>query len=141
MNRQQPYPSDLTDDEWERIRWLLPHKRRGRGPEHSRRVMANAVLYVTRTGCQWRQLPHEFPPWTAVYAVFRRLGQAGVWEAINDRLRRQVRASAGRDPEPSLLIIDSQSVQTAEKRGRSASTDTSNGKAVNATSPSTSTAC
>ena len=136
MNNKQPYPSDLTDDEWERIRWLLPRSRRGRTPTHSRRIMLNAVLYVARTGCQWRQLPHEFPPWSAVYAFFRRLGQAGVWEAINASLRRQVRVQAGRDPEPSLLIIDSQSVQTAEKRGSAALIVTSRPKASNATWPS-----
>ena len=141
MNTKPPYPSDLTDDEWERIRWLLPHSRKGRPPEHDRRVMLNAILYLTRTGCQWRQLPREFPPWSAVYAFFRRLGQAGVWEAINDRLRRQLRTKAGRDPEPSLLIIDSQSVQTAEKRGRSASTRTNSVRAANAISPSTPMDC
>lgn len=130
MNKRKPYPTDLTDDQWWHIQQVLPRKRRGRTPTHSRREMVNAVLYITRTGCQWRMLPHEFPPWQAVYAFFRRLGQAGVWQQINDALRQQVRTSQGREADPSVLIIDSQSVQTAEKRGRVAVTPTNSAKAA-----------
>ena len=137
MDTRKAYPTDLTDDQWWRLHWLLPQPRTGRTPTHSRREMINAILYVNRTGCQWRQLPHDFPAWPAVYAYFRRLCQAGVWEQLNDGLRTQVRTSAGREAEPSLLIIDSQSVQTAEKRGPAASTPTSNGKAASAMSSST----
>ena len=96
--------------------------------------MLNAILYVTRTGCQWRLLPHDFPAWEAVYACFNRLSKKGVWQQINDALRQQVRTEVGRDPQPSLLIIDSQSVQTAEKRGHVATTPTSVAKAANAKS-------
>ena len=76
MNNKQPYPSDLTDDEWERIRWLLPRSRRGRTPTHSRRIMLNAVLYVARTGCQWRMLPSDFPRWQSCYAYFRKWSES-----------------------------------------------------------------
>lgn len=136
MNTRKAYPTDLTDTQWWRIHWLLPHPRVGRTPLHSRRDMLDAVLYVTRTGCQWRQLPHDFPPWSAVYAFFRRLTEAGVWTQVNEALRPEARRQAGRASQPSLVLIDSQSVQTAEKRGRSASTGTSSAKAANGKSRS-----
>lgn len=82
--------------------------------------MLNAILYVVRTGCQWRALPHDFPPWQTVYGYFRKLMAAGVWEEINTVLRQGLRQQDGRDPEPSVVIIDSQSVKTTEKGGRAA---------------------
>ena len=88
----------------------------------------NALLYMARTGCQWRMLPHDLPPWEAVDAFWRRLVERNVLQQINDALRVQIRVEAGREAEPSVVIIDSQSVQTAEKRGRSASTRTNDGK-------------
>ena len=128
MNTRQPYPTDLNDQQWQVIEPLLPKKKQGRDPQHSRREMMNALLYMARTGCQWRMLPHDLPPWEAVDAFWRRLVERNVLQQINDALRVQIRVEAGREAEPSVVIIDSQSVQTAEKRGRSASTRTNDGK-------------
>lgn len=77
----------------------------------------NAILYVVRTGCQWRALPHEFPPWETVYGYFRKLGENGTWEMINHHLRVGIREQDGREAEPSVVIVDSQSVKTTEKKG------------------------
>lgn len=118
METRKLYPTDLTDAEWQLVEPLLPKKKQGRDPIHPRREMLNAVLYIGRTSCQWRLLPHDFPPWSAVYAFWRRLVHSGALVRINDALRRQVRETAERDVDPSVVIIDSQSVQTAEKRGR-----------------------
>jgi transposase len=117
MSQRQPYPTDLTDEQWALVEPLLPKATRGRKPVHSRREMLNALLYLTRTGCQWRMLPHDLPPWEAVYAFWRRLVAQGVLERLNDALRVQVRLHEEREAEPSVVIVDSQSVQTAEKRG------------------------
>jgi putative transposase len=119
MRERKPYPTDLTDEQWSKIEPLLPKQdKRGRKPTHTRREMFNAILYLNRTGCQWRMLPHDFPPWDAVYAFWRRLVERDALVKINDALRTQVRLEENREAEPSVVIIDSQSVQTAEKRGR-----------------------
>lgn len=117
MNERKPYPTDLSDEQWERIEPLLPKKKRGRNPIHSPREKINALLYLARTGCQWRMLPHEFPPWSTVYAFWRRLVERNTMQKINDSLRSEIRLQEEREAEPSVVIVDSQSVQTAEKRG------------------------
>lgn len=118
MNERKTYPTDLTDEEWAHLSILLPRKRgKGRTLKHGGREMLNAILYVVRTGCQWRALPHDFPPWQTVYGFFRALCRAGVWETINGILRGGVRQQAGRDQDPSVVIFDSQSVKTTEKKG------------------------
>lgn len=110
----QQYPSDLTDGQWQVVRGLLPKRAKtGRTPI-DRRIILNAILYVVRTGCQWRQLPHDFPKWKTVYNVFWRWRKHGIWERIHDALRRRVRQAVGKKPTPSVAIIDSQSVRTAE---------------------------
>ena len=110
----QHYPSDMTDRQWQIIKPLLPKPaKRGRRPICRRRIL-NAILYVNRTGCQWRMLPSDFPKWKSVYTVFWRWRQAGVWERIHDALRRKVRRRHGKKAVPSVAIIDSQSVRTAE---------------------------
>lgn len=119
MTERKAYSSDITDEQWSHLRILLP-KARGKGRRRSsqqQRELINGMLYVNHTGCQWRDLPHDFPPWQTVYGYFEDLVEAGVWKEINDILRRGVRQQAGRDPEPSVVIIDSQSVKTTEKRG------------------------
>lgn len=116
--KRETYPNDLTDEEWAHLRILLPHPR-GKGRRRSaqrQRELLNALYYVVRTGCQWRDLPHDFPAWATVYSYQRELSQAGVWSAINDVLRRGVRVQAGKDPEPSVVVVDSQSVKTTEKK-------------------------
>ena len=136
MRDRKAYSTDLTDDQWAHIRLLLPRPT-GKGrrrSSHQQRELINAMFYVVHTGCQWRNLPHDFPPWQTVYKYFRDLGQAGVWEQINTILRRGVRQQAERDPEPSVVIIDSQSVKTTEKRGIVAdSTATNESKDANDT--------
>ena len=93
--------------------------------------MLNALLYLARTGCQWRMLPHDLPPWEAVYAFWRRLVESNTLERVNDALRVQIRLEEERETEPSVVIIDSQSVQTAEKKARAVSTRISAKKGVN----------
>jgi putative transposase len=117
MNRRKAYPTDLTDKQWEQLQPLLPQKRT---PEDKAREYLNAILYVLRTGGSWRMLPHDFPAWQTVYTYFRKLGRDGTWERINDQLRQQVRIKAGREAEPSVLIVDSQSVKTTEKGAQEA---------------------
>jgi putative transposase len=113
------YPSDLTDGEWAYLAPLLPPPRppgsRGRPRAVPTREVVNAILYVLRTGCQWRALPTDLPNWQTVYWYHRKWLDEGVWESVTDALRRQVRVRAGRDPNPSAAIIDSQSVKTTEK--------------------------
>jgi len=121
MTVRKLYPSDLTDDEWRILAPLVPAVQWGGRPaEHARREMINAMLYVLRTGCQWRYLPHDFPPWKTVYTYFRTWRVNGTWQHIHDALRRQLRQAEGHHREASAAILDSQSVKTTEKGGRAA---------------------
>jgi putative transposase len=133
-SKRETYTNDLSDEEWAHLRILLP-KSRGKGRRrsaHQQRELLNAMYYVVRTGCQWRDLPHDFPAWQTVYSYQSDLNQAGVWQRVNDILRRGVRVQAGKDPEPSVIIVDSQSVKTTEKRANvSASTVAKKLKVVN----------
>src|SRR5579859_4973607 len=122
---RKAYPSDVSDRGWAYIADLIPQpKPGGRPAKHSRREIVNAMLYVLRTGCAWRQLPHEFPPYTTVYDYYRAWRDSGLWEQINERLRSQVRVQAGREAQPSVAVIDSQRVATTAKGGHMAMTDT-----------------
>jgi putative transposase len=108
------YFSDLTDGQWQFIRHLLPKRAKTGKPPLDRRWVINAILYLNRTGCQWRALPSDFPNWKSVYTVFWRWRKAGVWARIHEALCRKVRQAAGKKPTPSVAIIDSQSIRTAE---------------------------
>jgi transposase len=109
------YPSDLSNPEWAVIEPLLPGPcPRGRPLVHARRVIVDAILYVNRTGCAWRYLPKDFPPWRTVYGYFARWRDDGTLARLHDRLRDQARAAAGRDPRPTAAVIDSQSVKAAD---------------------------
>ncbi len=90
----------------------------GRPPIHSRRRIVDAILYVNRTGCSWRQLPHDFPPWDTVYWYFKTWNEAGVTDRIHDALRAAVRDADGRDPMASAGIVDAQSIKGADTVGK-----------------------
>jgi putative transposase len=112
------YPSDLSDTEWLILEPLLPvTSGRGRVRLIELREIINAILYLLRTGCAWRMLPHDFPAWQTVYGYFSRWRKAGVWEQMNDALREAVRLQAEREAEPNAAIIDSQSVKTTAIKG------------------------
>lgn len=115
----QRYPDDLSDEEWILIQPLLPvgPRKQGCKPKYSRREMLNAMFYVLRTGCSWRHIPRDFPPWKSVYDLFRRYKIRGVFEKIHQQLRRGLRQLVKRAAEPSVGIVDSQSVKTTEKGG------------------------
>jgi putative transposase len=112
------YPSDLTDAQWRLIEKRIPPAQPGgRHRSVDVREVMNGILYLVRTGCSWRQLPHDFPPWGTVHYYYWSFRQRGVWQEIHDALRGKVRTAAGRKVSPSAAIIDSQSVKTTEKGG------------------------
>jgi len=114
MKTEGKYPSDLTSRQWQLIRQLLPRRsRRGRRPIDRRRII-NAILYVVRTGCQWRMLPKDFPNGSTVYGIFWRWRNDGTWQRIHDALREKVRRAAGKKSTPAVAIVDSQSARTGE---------------------------
>jgi len=113
---RKPYPSDLTDIEWEVLKTLLPaEKHIGAPREVELREILNALLYVADNGIKWRAMPHDCPAWQTVYGYFQRWNHSGVWEQVNQALNRQVRLAAGREEQPSLGLMDSQSVEMAQK--------------------------
>lgn len=112
------YASDLTDKQWEVLGPMIPlASLEGRPPTVERREIVNAILYVLRSGCPWRLLPHEFPAWGTVYYYFRRWEREGVWKQILQNLRMEMRQKEGRNAEPSAAVIDSQSIKTSAVRG------------------------
>jgi len=118
-DRPQRYPSDTSDEQWALIEPLLPAVNTGGRPEkHPRRAVVDAILYVVRTGCAWRQLPADFPPWQTVYWYFFCWKQAEATEKILPVVRAQLRVQEGRHPEPSAGLIDSQSVKGADTVSR-----------------------
>jgi putative transposase len=111
------YETDLSDQQFAVLEPFLPKpKRMGRPPADLRAVI-NGILYLARTGCQWRLLPKDFPPWSTVHTYYRRWRQDGTWEQIHEALRQQVRSQARRDPSPRSSAADSQSVKTAGQGG------------------------
>jgi putative transposase len=110
----QTYPTDLKYTEWQLISDYFPVNHMGRPRKWEMWQIINAILYVVRTGCQWRMMPKDLPPWQTVYGYFRRWKKQGLWERINAALVRTVRVKNERKPEPSAAIIDSQSVKTSE---------------------------
>lgn len=122
--RRQPYPSDVTDEEWARLEPLLPAEcEEGRPVRIARREIVNAILYVLRSGCAWRMMPHDLPRWFTAYSYFRRWKLIGVWEKINSALRKDLRVQMGREPDPSASSLDSQSIRSSSVRGEPRGTD------------------
>jgi putative transposase len=115
---QQTYATDLNDTEWKVIEQYLPQRTPkgpgGRPRENSWRQIVNGVFYLVRSGCAWRMLPVDLPKWKTVYHYFRLWRKDGTWQTMNAGLCEAVRTKAGRDPQPSAAILDSQSVKTAE---------------------------
>ena len=120
MARRTPrYPSDMTDAQWALIEPLLPPAKTGGRPEkHPRREIVNAILYLVRSGCPWRYLPADLPPWQTVYWYFTRWEDAGVTEKLLAVLRVKARVAQGREAEPSAGVLDSQSVKGADTVGK-----------------------
>jgi putative transposase len=118
MNRRSAYPTDLTDRQWELLAPLLPAPAAtGHPREHDLREVVNALLYMTHTGCQWRFVPHDFPPWSVVRYYCDQWTVDGTLERIHTALHHQVRLKAGRNAQPSAGIVDSQRVKTGRQPG------------------------
>src|SRR5215471_6214420 len=110
------YPSDLSDAEWACVqRHLPPLSTRGRQRTHPLRRILDAIFYLVRTGCAWRYLPANFPPWQTVFYHFRRFRRNGTGHLLYSALHRAERERVGRHPDPSAAIMDSQSVKTVEE--------------------------
>lgn len=118
---RKPYPTDLTDAQWERIRPLLPSAKsgtpKGGRPPTGDRAILDAVFHLLRSGGAWRLMPHDFPPWQTVYGRFRRWQADGTWGHVHDELRGKVRAAAGAAATPATGRIDSQTVKTTHRGG------------------------
>lgn len=118
--KRKQYPGDLTDTEWDKIKHLIKEDvyfgAKGR-TKYPRKEMLNAIFYVLRTGCQWTDLPNDFPPWKSVYAQFLRWKEKEIFAKIHEFLRSSLRKALGRNAVASVGIADSQSVKTTEKKG------------------------
>jgi putative transposase len=106
------YPTDLTDSAWEVIQEIVADNRKRKYPL---RTILNALLYITKAGCQWRLLPKDLPPWPICYYYFWKWRNEGKWEKLNKALVERRRVKAGRDPSPSVGVIDYQSVKNSER--------------------------
>lgn len=114
---RDPYPSDLSDSQWELLAGLFAEAKTGRPREVDIRAVVDAIFYVNRTGVQWRYLPHDYPRWDVVYSYFRKWGRDGTWDEVQRLLREGVRHAAGRETTPSMACVDSQSVKGTECGG------------------------
>ena len=132
------YRTDLTDAQWRMLAPLIPAPKPGGRPAiHQRRELLNAMLYWLRAGCAWRLLPHDLPPWQTVYHYFRCWRLEGRWAHLVGVLRARERVRQGRRPTPSAAILDSQSVKSTERGGRTATTAPRSSTAASATCWST----
>ena len=114
MNRM-PYPSCMTDAQWQLIAPLLPADKPGGRPRKTDlRAVVDAIFYLNREGCTWRALPHDFPPWRTVYEYFAAWKANGAWDEVNGALRRKLRVASGRPHTPTTASLDSQTVKATE---------------------------
>ena len=121
--KRRAYPSDLTNGQWAVIEPMIPDAAPGGRPRCApKREIVDAILYLLRAGCSWRLLPHDFPPWQTVYYYLRRWEREGVWARVHHALVMTDRERAGREASPSAVIIDSQTVRTADQKGDSKAT-------------------
>ena len=135
MNPRLSYATDVTDTEWELVRPYVPEAKAGGRPEvYPKREILNGIFYLLRTGCAWRLLPHDLPPWRIVYYYFWQWRKDGTWQVMHDLLRGDVRGAVGKRRQPSAGILDSQSVKTTEKGGSAVLTPINRSKGANATS-------
>lgn len=112
---QQAYPTDLNDTQWRQLTPLLPPaKETGRPRKHGWRRIGEAIFSVVKNGCTWRGLPHDFPPWQTVYHYFRLWRKDGTWQRVTTCLRRKLRQRVGKKPQPSVVILDSQTAKSLE---------------------------
>ncbi|MGE5755357.1 MAG: IS5 family transposase, partial [Planctomycetaceae bacterium] len=112
------YPSDLTRNQWRKLKRLLPKAKPGGRPRSvNLREVLNGVFYIARGGCSWRMMPTDLPLWSTCYDYFRKWRNDGTWSKVNDALRTRVRHRAKREKSPSRGVIDSQSVKTTEQGG------------------------
>jgi putative transposase len=110
---RKTYPTDLSDEEWSYIEPHLPAPNApGRPRLHTLREVLDAIFYILRSGCAWRLLPNDFPPWKTIHHYFRTWRLDGTWERMHAALRKRVRVRMSRNPEPSAGVVDSQSVKT-----------------------------
>jgi len=110
------FPSDLTKEQWVLVEPLIPQcKPNGRPRTVDMENVLDAILYICRTGCQWRYLPEKYPPRSTVYEYFSQWQNGGIWDEINTALREQVRVQADRKPTPTASIIDSQTVKSTQE--------------------------
>ncbi|HEX9871641.1 MAG TPA: transposase [Candidatus Tectomicrobia bacterium] len=137
MEPRKPYPPDLSDRDWALIQHLVPAAKPGGRPEkYPKRDILDAIFSILRSGCAWRLLPHDFPPWQMVYQYFWRWRKDGTWQVMHDLLRGDVRVAAGKHRQPSAGIIDSQSVKTTEQGGSAALIRTNRSRGANGISSS-----
>ncbi len=120
--KRKSYPSDLSQNGWEKLQQAMPvvksASKGGGRPAADIKEVINAVLYVVKTGCSWRSLPHDLPCWQTVYGYFNRWGRDGTWESMNCTLVKKLRSKASRSARPTAGILDSQSVKTTACGGR-----------------------
>lgn len=110
------YPSDLTTKQWNKIKHFFEKENRGKHfRTQNKRKLVNAVLYLNKTGCQWRQMPKDFPKWSTVRSFYQRAVKSGLWEKIRSAIVEETRVKAGRKAEPSYGLIDSKSVPTTSE--------------------------
>jgi len=121
--KRKRYTSDLTDGEWAILEPLIPAAKPGGRPRTANmREVLSAIFYVLKTGCQWANLPGDFPPYSTVFDYYTQWRKTKVWQRLNEAVREQVRVEEGRQASPSAAILDSQSVKTTEKGGHAALT-------------------